>query len=86
MARELYISSDMCQGLLTGLERRRLVASTDDGERYRYSAADADADRLVAQLEQFYRERRVAVISEIYSNPVKRVQTFADAFRLRREE
>jgi hypothetical protein len=37
------------------------------------------------QLAALYQERRVAVITQIYSKPVKKVQTFADAFRFRRE-
>jgi hypothetical protein len=43
-------------------------------------------DDLLGELARHYQERRVAVITEIYSNPVKKVQTFADAFRLRRED
>ena len=46
---------------------------------YRYSYDDGYYARPV------YRERRVAVITQIYSRPVKKVQTFADSFRLRRE-
>jgi hypothetical protein len=86
LARELYISSDMCEGIVVDLERRRLAARTEGGDRWSASGGDADAHRRVEQLARYYRERRVAVITEIYSNPVKKVQTFADAFRLRREE
>jgi hypothetical protein len=86
LARELYITADMCRGIVADLEHRRLAAPGDLPESYRYAAADADVDRLVGQLAQFYRERRVAVITAIYSSPVNKVQTFADAFRLRREE
>jgi hypothetical protein len=86
LARELYISSDMCEGLVTDLERRRLAARAEGANRWSASGGDAEINRLVEQLAQYYRERRVAVITEIYSNPVKKVQTFADAFRLRRED
>jgi hypothetical protein len=85
IARELYLSGDMCQGILADLEKRRLVVRSASGDRYRY-ASDPNVDRLVSQLGELYRQRRVAVITEIYSNPVKKVQTFADAFRLRPEE
>jgi hypothetical protein len=42
-------------------------------------------DQLIDQLADLYQQRRVAVITQIYSRPVKNVQTFADAFRLRKE-
>jgi hypothetical protein len=46
----------------------------------------AAVDQLIDQLSALYQQRRVAVITLIYSKPVKKVQTFADAFRLRREQ
>jgi DNA-binding MarR family transcriptional regulator len=86
LARELYISADMCAGIIADLERRRLVARAADDNHYHYVAPDVETARLVDQLAEYYRDRRVAVITEIYSKPTKKVQTFADAFRLRREE
>lgn len=85
LARELYLPVDMCQGIVADLERRRLAVRTPADEGISPSG-DADVTRLVSQLDHYYRERRVAVITEIYSNPLKKVQTFADAFRLRRED
>jgi hypothetical protein len=85
LARELYLPVDMCQGIVADLERRRLAVRTP-ADKCIAPSGDVDVNRLVAQLDHYYRERRVAVITEIYSNPQKRVQTFADAFRLRREE
>ena len=86
LARELYISADMCRRSSPNLERRGLAARDRGRRRFRYASRDAEVDRLLGQLADTYRERRVAVITEIYSNPVKKVQTFADAFRLRRED
>jgi hypothetical protein len=86
LARELYLSPDVCQTIVLDLERRRLAVRDETGERFRYAAVDAHVDRLVAQLADVYRDRRVAVITEIYSRPLNKVQTFADAFRLRQED
>lgn len=86
LARDLYISADMCAGIVADLERRRLAVRAESGEGFRFHAEDAGVHRLVDQLAEYYRERRVAVITELYSKPTKKVQTFADAFRLRREE
>jgi hypothetical protein len=86
MSRLLYITADMCGGLLADLHRRGFVQRVPDTDDvYQYQPADPEVDRLLGQLAAIYQERRVAVITQIYSKPVKRVQTFADAFRLRRE-
>jgi hypothetical protein len=86
LSRQLYVTPDVCTGIIADLERRGFVlrdaANTD---LVRYRSADAVTDQLIDQLASLYQQRRVAVITQIYSKPVKKVQTFADAFRLRRE-
>jgi hypothetical protein len=85
LAQRLYITPDMCEAILADLERRGFAARTADGA-YFYQPRDGAADKLIDDLATIYQQRRVAVITEIYSKPVTKVQTFADAFRLRREE
>jgi hypothetical protein len=85
LAQRLYITPDMCEAILADLERRGFAARTADGA-YIYQPRDPAADKLIDDLATIYQQRRVAVITEIYSKPVTKVQTFADAFRLRREE
>lgn len=85
LARVLYISDDMCQGIAAGLVRRKFAVPTDAG-KYRYAGGDPQLDALLVELAALYRDRRVAVITEIYSKPISNVQTFADAFRLRPPE
>ncbi|MEX2316737.1 MAG: hypothetical protein WD669_06270 [Pirellulales bacterium] len=87
IAKALYITRDMADSLLVDMGRRgfaRLVLPAD--ARYSYQPRDADADRRIGQLASIYQDRRVAVISLIYSRPINKVQTFADAFRLRKED
>jgi hypothetical protein len=86
LAQRLYITPEMCQALLVDLNRRGFIVFNHEPGCYRYQSGDADADRLLGDLAEIYHQRRVAVITEIYSKPVHKVQTFADAFRLRREE
>jgi hypothetical protein len=86
LAQRLYITPEMCQALLVDLHRRGFIEAGADGECCRYHARDAGADRLLGDLAALYQQRRVAVITEIYSKPVTKVQTFADAFRLRKED
>jgi hypothetical protein len=86
LARSLYLSDEMCRGMFEEFERRRFVTSQAGEGTYAYSCSDLQNDALLGTLATLYQERRVAVISEIYSNPVAKVQTFADAFRLRKED
>jgi hypothetical protein len=87
LSRQLYIPPDMCDGLVNELVQGGFVARvTDDEAAYQYRPASPDLDRLIGELAAIYQDRRVAVITQIYSRPLKKVQTFADAFRLRKEE
>ncbi|MCC6492615.1 MAG: hypothetical protein IT424_06315 [Pirellulales bacterium] len=85
LSQQLYITSDMCEGILAGLARQGFIERVEDVAAYRYHPPPHFA-RLIDELATVYQQRRVAVITEIYSKPVNKVQTFADAFRLRRED
>jgi hypothetical protein len=86
MSRQLYIGPDVCATIMDDLQRRGFLERTPaNPDRFRYHAKDAGIDRLMERLAALYEERRVAVITQIYSKPINKVQTFADAFRLRKE-
>ena len=53
---------------------------------YRYEPRAADLDRAVAGLAREYAARRVTVIGLIFSKPVDKIRSFADAFRLRKDK
>ena len=86
LARQLYISEKMCRGMLEDLERRRFLVRDHASNSVRYDGLDTETDATITLLEELYRERRVAVISEIHSTPPSRMQTFADSFRLRKDD
>lgn len=87
MAKALYIPPDQAGTLLADLNRRGFAKTATPGHvLYSYGVADAAIDRWIAEVASAYSNRRVAVISLIYSKPLNKVQTFADAFRLRRED
>jgi hypothetical protein len=52
--------------------------------RYQYAPASEELGRQVAGLAEAYRADRVAVIKFIFSKPPDPMQSFADAFRLRK--
>ena len=86
LSKQLYITPDVCASIVADLERRGfLLRDAANNDLYWYRSAGTATDQLIDQLADLYQQRRVAVITQIYSRPVKNVQTFADAFRLRRE-
>ena len=55
--------------------------------RYRYRpSADKPLDSLIGRLAEIYQQRRVAVISLIYSEPLNKARSFADSFRIRKDK
>ena len=83
--RELGIGVDEAKAQLNDLEARGLL-SVEKGASslYRYSPASEELDRAVSGLAKAYSERRVNVLSSIFSKPVDKVRLFAEAFRIRK--
>lgn len=87
VAKALYISRDMCDARLSDLERSGFLARTIPAEsKYQYHPRDERLAQSADKLAELYQARRVAVIARIYSKSADKVRTFADAFRIRREE
>jgi hypothetical protein len=89
VSQSLYTSAEMAAAQLRELGHRGLLAtapleSGEEGFQYRPAAADSDAK--LAALAELYKQRRVSVITAIYSEPMDNVRTFADAFRLRKDK
>jgi hypothetical protein len=86
MAKALYVPVEQGQTLLTDFARRQLTKTVPSSDvHYSYNILDPKMDELIGRVAAEYQERRVGVISLIYSKPLNKVQTFADAFRLRKE-
>jgi hypothetical protein len=86
IAKALYFPEDAAVALLADFERAGFATMAPPAkDKYVYRARDDETDRLVGQLGTAYHDRRVAVISLIYSKPLNKVQTFADAFRFGKE-
>ena len=86
VGRSLYTSPDVSAAQLEELRKRGLLSRSDDEPRYRYAPKTLAIEAVVDRLAELYRERRVTLITLIYSKPVDKVQTFADAFKLRKEK
>jgi hypothetical protein len=80
----LYTQPAAAQMRLGDLQGRGLLAARDDN-RWQYATTGA-VDELVGRMADLYRDRRVTVITLIYSKPQQQVQAFADAFKLRKDQ
>jgi len=81
VALELRITEMSASARMEALTASRLLIS--DGARparCRYSPADSEDVRAIAELAAAYAERRVSVITFIFTKPQAKVQGFADAF------
>ena len=71
---------------LEELQAARLLVGSDAGEGYRYAPGSDDLRDATTELDTLYNQRPVTLVRALYSRPATAVRSFADAFRLRREE
>ena len=87
VARELRIASESAGERLEDMASARLLLRQGvRPEEYRYAPETMKLDDAVRGLATGYATRRVTVINLIYSKPIDRIRTFADAFRLRKDD
>jgi hypothetical protein len=84
LVQELRASDAIVSDGLASLQAAGLVSPEADGT-FRYAPASPRLDLCVQQLAQVYRERPTAVTRAIFSSPNDKLQTFADAFRLKKD-
>lgn len=86
LSRELGGSVDAAIACLGALQRSGLIVQDDLSDLgYRYGPADAELAATVELVAQTYAKRKVAVVTEIFSQPNDELRSFSDAFRIRRE-
>ena len=78
----LYTPAEMAAAQLQDLCTRGIIAC--DETRYRYVDSHKFHE-VIGKVAELYKERRVTMITLIYSKPVDKVRTFADAFRFRKD-
>jgi hypothetical protein len=69
----VYTSPRAAHQRLEGLRSRNLLAVSGNPAQYRYQPNPPEKDAVIARLADVYRERRVTVISLIYSRGRNRV-------------
>ncbi len=82
----LYASPEAVSLLMHALQSKRLLTAEGSERLFVYRPESEEAVRLVDELANLYRERRVAVITLVYSKPIEKIRSFADSFRLRKDK
>jgi hypothetical protein len=85
LAQRLYLPFELVAERLTDLEQRGIIQRCSDGAAPDYQAILTHAT-LVERLALLYQERRVRVISFIFSQPNETVRSFAEAFKVRKDK
>jgi hypothetical protein len=82
VARELYVTAPAAEAVLVRMTSRGLFTQLAEG--YRFEPRSAELVETVKGLKELYAKRRLKVVEMIYAGPTEKYQSFADAFRLRK--
>jgi hypothetical protein len=98
VSQELRIDPASAAERLADLEARGLLTRREAGgggpptegaaadPLYQYQPQKPHFDHAVSDLAKSYQEYRVTVISLIFSKPIDKIRTFADAFKFRKDK
>ena len=87
LSKRLYISEKETTEVLMRLHADGfVVAKTRKPAVYKYEPGTAELRQMVDRVAEIYAKYLVPVTKLIHSKPKTRVQEFADAFKLRKEE
>jgi hypothetical protein len=88
ISKALERDAGVIEALLKSLESTELITYRDVSGERRYSGSLKNPDLLLGlqELSRWYSTHRVSVVGIIFSKPNDKIQTFADAFRIRQEE
>ena len=84
VALQLYLPLDLVDERLVDLTRRGLITADDAVSPAAYAAAP-EQQALIAQLAAYYQQHRIKLTTFIFSQPSEVVQSFAAAFKFRKE-
>lgn len=84
LAERINKPMELVQRCLDALAGAGLAAQLSDGT-YRYAAREHTLDRTAEAVVRLYNERPVTLVRLLYERPPTAVNTFADAFKLRKD-
>lgn len=83
LAQRTRLDTAVVHRVLVELTSARLVGGGADAFRY---DPPRDLEPAIGELAELYRTKPVSLVRAIYERPSRAIQSFADAFRLRKEE
>jgi hypothetical protein len=87
LAKRLYISEKQTAEIISGLcTSDFLIIKTNKPRRYQYQPGSVELGNMIDRVAEIYTKHLVPVTDLIHSRSRNRVQKFADAFRLRKED
>jgi hypothetical protein len=81
VAQRLYVPPPQCEAILERLHELGFLTLSDDGYRF---AGGPEIDAMIGTVAELYATQLIPVTNLIHSKP-RRVQQFADAFKLRKD-
>ena len=88
VAERLYITEDNARAVLDRLSQRGLLLAMDvgKGRAYRYRPETGELREMVDRLAYYYAKHLVPVSNLVHAKARKRLEGFAEAFKLSSEE
>lgn len=87
VAKRLYISEQETALILRRLcDEEFIIAKSEQPLRYQYQPGSAELRHMVNQVADIYSKQLVPVTNLVHSKPRTRIQEFADAFKLRKDD
>lgn len=84
LAARLYITPGEAKAVLEGLQGAGLLTAREVGFQYR--CEDRELGAKAGKAVELYRTHLIAVTNLIHARGVRRIQQFADAFKLRKDK
>jgi predicted transcriptional regulator len=86
ISEELRTSPRSAEKRLTSLIKSNLIVQTHQSGYYQFSPRLFEDRILIDDLAKTYHERKYTVIELIFSKPIDIIQTFADAFKFKKDK
>lgn len=85
ITQQIRSSRASIDGRLAHLKRHGFLKRDDSPSQYRYQPASTELDEQLRKLAEAYKEFRVGIVELIY-RPEGGIRSFADAFKLKKED
>lgn len=83
IAKDLYVAQESVTRRLEEFHEKGLLEKRE-GDLYVFRPQKDTTERVVRDLSFAYKERRVAVINQIFANPQDHLRSFSDAFKFKK--